>query len=88
MVDIGDVMEHWTNGVLRSILHRIINASRKERHSLSFFFDPDFYAPVECLPTCLKSGEMPKYPPATVGQHLLDMINASIKYRQGKQQFT
>ncbi|WP_366941321.1 2OG-Fe(II) oxygenase family protein [Acidocella sp.] len=45
VVDIGDVMEHWTNGVSRSTLHRIINTSRKERYSLSFFFDPDFYAP-------------------------------------------
>ena len=85
VVNIGDMMERWTNGVFTSTLHRVINISGGERYSLPFFFDPDFNAEITCLPTCLAPGEMPKYQPTTAGQHLLDMINASFEYHREKE---
>ena len=84
VVNIGDMMERWTNGVFTSTLHRVINVSGQERYSLPYFFDPDFNAEVVCLETCLAPGESPKYPPTTSGQHLLDMINSSFEYHREK----
>jgi isopenicillin N synthase-like dioxygenase len=82
VVNIGDMMERWTNGVFTSTPHRVINVSGRERYSLPYFFDPDFDAPVICLESCVGDGA--KYPPTTAGQHLLDMINASFSYHKEK----
>lgn len=85
VVNIGDMMARWTNDRFASTLHRVVNASGRERYSIPYFFDPDFNADVSCLPTCLEPGERPLYPPTTGGQHLLDKINETFEYRRKQQ---
>jgi isopenicillin N synthase-like dioxygenase len=72
VVNVGDLVARWTNGRYRSTLHRVVNVSGRERHSIPFFFtgNPDHL--VECIATCLAAGEQPKHPPITVQEHLRD----------------
>ncbi len=70
VVNIGDLFARWTNGRYHSTLHRVINASGRERHSVPFFFTGNPTHRVECLPTCLGAGETPRFPPVTVEEHL------------------
>jgi isopenicillin N synthase-like dioxygenase len=84
LVNIGDMMERWTNGIFSSTTHRVINTSGKDRYSLPFFFDPDFNADLTCLETCQGPDRPARYPPTTGGQHLLDMINATFDYHRDK----
>ncbi|EIE25730.1 oxygenase-like protein [Coccomyxa subellipsoidea C-169] len=72
IVNLGDMLERWTNGLFKSTLHRVVTDGSRHRYSIPFFFEPNFDTRVECLPCCCGPDNPPRYPPTTSGQHLLD----------------
>lgn len=76
VVNLGDMLERWSNGLFRSTRHRVLTAGDRERYSIPFFFEPTFDAVVECLESCCSPENPPKYPSTTSGQHLIG------KYKQ------
>ena len=44
IVNIGDMMERWTNGMWRSTTHRVVHRGHGFRVSVPFFHEPDFDA--------------------------------------------
>jgi isopenicillin N synthase-like dioxygenase len=79
VVNLGDMIARWTNDRYSSTIHRVVNASGQERYSVPFFYTGNYGYKVECIPTCLESGEQPKYPPVTVEQHMREMYRRTYK---------
>lgn len=74
LVNLGDLTAEWTNDRWRSTLHRVVppaSGAATRRRSTAFFFDADWDARIECVPTCTGPGRPPKYPPVIAGEHLM-----------------
>jgi len=74
VVNIGDMMQRWTNDRWPSTMHRVINKrSGRDRWSIAYFFDLDAEAVITPLPSCTSATHPPKYGPITAGEHLVEM---------------
>ena len=78
VVNIGDMLQRLTNGVLRSTSHRVVNPPperrNRSRYSMPFFlhFRSDFC--IEALPGTVPPGEQPKWPPITADEYLQERL--------------
>ncbi|EOA26069.1 hypothetical protein CARUB_v10019486mg [Capsella rubella] len=59
IVNIGDLLERWSNGIFKSTLHRVLG-NGQDRYSIPFFVEPSHDCLVECLPTCQSENIPPK----------------------------
>ncbi len=75
VVNLGDLMGRWTNQTYRSTLHRVINASGRDRYSVPFFYTGRADHVVECLETCRAPTETALHPPVTAIGHLMEMYS-------------
>ena len=71
IVNLGDMLERWTNGLFRSTLHRVICNGENERYSIPFFYEPNFDTLVECLDGCWGEKNPKKYESVTMGEFLI-----------------
>ena len=93
VVNVGDLLQRWSNGVLRSTMHRVGEppAVREEgdgqtedattkvpaRYSIPFFVGADSDALVECLPGCSGPDRPKKYAPVRAGEYIDMRLNGS-----------
>ncbi|KAJ1393553.1 Oxoglutarate/iron-dependent dioxygenase [Sesbania bispinosa] len=69
IVNLGDMLERWSNCVFKSTLHRVIGIGQ-ERYSIAYFLEPGHDCLVECLPTCKSDINPPKFHPIYYGDYL------------------
>ncbi|HEY8592455.1 MAG TPA: 2-oxoglutarate and iron-dependent oxygenase domain-containing protein [Sphingomicrobium sp.] len=78
VINIGDMLQRLTNGLLRSTSHRVVNPApdraSKARYSMPFFlhFRSDFL--IEPLPGTVPAGEAPKWAPITADDYLQERL--------------
>ncbi|KAG3192408.1 hypothetical protein PC128_g10549 [Phytophthora cactorum] len=82
VVNLGDLMQHWTNDQWRSTMHRVINppsgCKNNRRQSIAFFHNINADTVVECIPTCQSPENPAKYPPVLAGEYLMAKHNAAM----------
>jgi isopenicillin N synthase-like dioxygenase len=74
IVNVGDLLTRWTNGQLRSVLHRVVppegKAAQRSRYSATLFYEPRHEVVISCLEPCHGPTKPVLYPPITVGERL------------------
>ncbi len=81
LVNIGDLMQQWTNLEFRSTQHRVAVPSDarvgKSRYSIAFFCEPDNETEVACLPGA-RGSERPLFEPVLAGDYLRGRLNNTL----------
>lgn len=73
VVNVGDLVARWTNDMLKSTPHRVVNRTGRDRYSVCFFLDMNYDAMIECLPGCADEHNPAKYAPVRVADYLDEM---------------
>jgi isopenicillin N synthase-like dioxygenase len=82
VVNIGDLMQRWTNDQYISTAHRVVSPpSNRHRYSIPFFVEPKFDTEVRCIDSCVQEGDVPKYQMITSGDWIISRFDATYAYR-------
>jgi isopenicillin N synthase-like dioxygenase len=61
VVNIGDIVQVWSNDRYKASLHRVIASSQRSRYSAPFFFNPGYETRYEPLPSTVDVAHPPRY---------------------------
>ena len=74
VVNVGDMLQRFTNNKLMSTTHRVVNPKRElwhtSRFSIPFFLHPRSSMSLHCLDTCVDEAHPVAYEDATAGEYL------------------
>ena len=74
VVNVGDMLQRFTNNKLRSTTHRVVNPPRElwhtSRFSIPFFLHPRSSMSLRCLDQCIDSLHPKAYADVTAGEYL------------------
>lgn len=81
VINLGDLMARWTNGLYMSNMHRVNNnISEKDRYSIPFFYSPYPTSIIEAIPSCVDDGHPRLFPTCTAQEHMAEMFRRSYGY--------
>lgn len=82
VMNVGDMLHRWSNGLLKSTPHRVINTSGKERYSCPFFFDPHVSTNITPLEKCVDVIGESKFETINFGTFLKSELEAGYEQHQ------
>jgi len=84
VVNVGDCLMRWSNDVLRSSPHAVMDGPAATgdavpvRYSVAYFCNPNRETLVDCLPSCSSDDAPPAYPPVRAGDYLVARVAALV----------
>ena len=83
VVNIGDMLEAWTNGVFTATSHRVRKVA-EERYSFPFFATCDYWTAVEPHPAFVGADRPARYPRLVSGEHLFAQTVKTFAYLKAR----
>jgi isopenicillin N synthase-like dioxygenase len=81
VINLGNLMQRWSNDLFLSRPHRVVNLTQEHRYSLVQFFGVNYDAAIDAFPTCKSDDNPPRYPPISRGKDTEDQV-AQTSYRK------
>ena len=78
VVNLGDLMQRWTNDRWRSTMHRVVvpdGRHGRPRLTMPFFHNANWDARVECI---VQPGDVARYEPVRAGAHLMAKFRSTV----------
>ena len=81
VINLGDLMARWTNGVYRSNMHRVKNGKpANHRYSVPFFYNAWPETTIAPIPGTVAPDQPQLYPTCTAYEHMAEMFRRSYGY--------
>ena len=77
LINIGHMIQRWTNDYYRATVHRVVSSQKKTRLSVPFFFEPNYDAVIEPLEKFCKEKNPIRYSPLHFGNYLKKTFRTS-----------
>ncbi|MFT7475249.1 MAG: isopenicillin N synthase-like dioxygenase, partial [Verrucomicrobiales bacterium] len=78
VVNLGDLMQRWSNDRWRSTMHRVVvppGRHGERRLTMPFFHNANWDAEVSCL---VAEGDVPRHKPVLAGAHLMSKFRSTV----------
>ncbi|KAL5562515.1 hypothetical protein UlMin_032262 [Ulmus minor] len=82
IINVGDIVQVWSNDKYESVEHRVVVNSEKERFSIPFFFFPAHHAMVKPLEELLNEENPPRYREYNWGKFFANRNRSDFKKRE------
>lgn len=77
LVNIGLMMQRWSNDRYTATWHRVRFPDGRHRYSMPFFFEPAFDAVIAPVPACCDAEHPPRYEPVQFGTWVVEQFSTA-----------